>query len=261
MTHAELIEEFCKSQDLNIWMLWKEPTLGARQSRNSKPDVLAINKSWANYDVRAFEIKVKQSDLNQDVKKLKFENYRPWSHRISFVLGPDVKEDCLLPHPVGIIKWTKGGFHTKRSAPKVEAPTDMTKSWDMFHALNMGGSRFVKPSKYAQVKQAQEFLEIAKHKETWDDHYRITIKHLADAVKKAHEAHEGHDVIYQKVKRQFAEELKRILGIDHWGSLNTVKGLVETVYHDAHRKIDREIHTKFEKLFENLEIDKKEITQ
>lgn len=257
MTHNELIEEFCKSQDLSVWMLWKEPTLGAKQSRQSKPDVLAINKSWANYDVRAFEIKVKQSDLNQDVKKLKFENYRPWSHRISFVLGPDVKEDCLLPHPVGIIKWTKGGFHTKRSAPRVEAPMDMTKSWEIFHALNMGESRYAKPSRFEQVSKAKEFLEIAKHKERWDEDYKITIQHLKAAVKEASQSQESSEVIYEKVRKQFQSDLKRTLGINHYGSVDTIKRSLETIMYNASQNFNREVDNKITNLIQTIDVGEK----
>lgn len=254
MTHEQLILDFCgKFFDLNDTMVFKEPTLGIRSgNKTSKPDVLTINKSWANYEVRAFEIKVKQSDLNQDVKKLKFENYRPWSHRISFVLGPDVKEDCLIAHPVGIIKWTKGGFQTKRSAPIVEAPTDMTKSWDLFHALNMGDSRYQKPSRYEQISKAQQFLEIAKHRNLWQQDFRITIQHLKDHVTAAKNSDDAE--AYKKIKKKFSDDLKKLIQSSHWSEITDPKVLVEVVIKEELRKMHFSITEKFEKIIEKMEL-------
>jgi len=252
MTHDQLILEFCgKFFDLNDTMVFKEPTLGIRSgNKTSKPDVLTISKSWANFEVRAFEIKVKQTDLNQDVKKLKFENYRPWSHRISFVLGPDVKEDCLLAHPVGIIKWTKGGFQTKRSAPRIEAPVDMTKSWDLFHALNMGDSRYQKPSKFEQISKAQQFLEIANHKEQWSQSFRITISKLKEHVENAKTAQESS--IYRKIEKQFSDDLKKLLKSNHYSEITDIKRAFETVIYDEARNFHHNVNEKIDKIIERF---------
>lgn len=251
MTHNELILEFCKSLDQQEWMVFREPTLGMRSgNKTAKPDVLTINKSWANYEVRAFEIKVKQSDLNQDVKKLKFENYRPWSHRITFVLGPDIKEDLLLPHPVGIIKLTKGGFQNKRSAPRVEAPTDMTKSWDLFHALNMGDSRYQKPSKYEQISKAQEFLEIAKHRDRWNEDFRITIAELRNHVTAAKDAESSE--AYKKIKKKFSDDLKKIIKSTHYSEITDFKKALEVILQDELRSLHFSVNDKVENLIKSI---------
>ena len=235
-------------------MFFKEPTLGARSGNlTAKPDALSITKSWANYEVRAYEIKVKQSDLNQDVKKLKFENYRPWSHRLYFVLGEGVKEDVLIPHPVGIIKLTKGGFQMKRSAPRVQAPVDMTKSWDFFHALNMGESRYFKPSKFEQITQAQQFLEIARHKKSWGQSFRITIEMLKRHVDEAKAADDAMN--YDKIKKQFSADMKKLFKIDHWSEIVTAEDFVTSIFRTECYNMNDKVNKKLESLFEEMRKD------
>lgn len=260
MTHDELILKFLAAQDLNESMFFKEPTLGARAGNlTAKPDVLSITKSWANYEVRAYEIKVKQADLKQDVKKLKFENYRPWSHRLYFVLGEGLDESILEPHPVGIIKLTKGGFQTKRSAPRVAAPVDMTKSWDLFHALNMGESRYFKPSKYEQITKAQEFLEIARHKKSWGQSFRITIEMLKRHVEEAKASDDAQN--YDKIKKKFSADLKKLFKIEHWSDIVTAEDFVTSVFRAEMYNLNHRVSEKLEGLFEEMRKEDEKISK
>lgn len=249
MKHNELILEFCRQQDLSKWMLWTEPTLGANTDVCAKPDVLMISKSWANYEVRIIEVKVNQSDLNQDVKKLKFEKYNNWCHRVSFCLDAGLKEDILKDHPVGIIKLTKGGFHTKKAAPRLQNRTaDFTQSFDMFHALNMGGNRFDTQLRVDRVRQAREWLELAAHKGEFNRMFANTSKKFRDEMRALERAREKPIDIENTMRREFNDQIKKVLTLNSWRSPDEVGKFVAEIFNTCRDEFDKNLETRFKAL-------------
>lgn len=257
-SHNDLILEFCAAQDHSLWMVFKEPTLGVHSGRPAKPDVLMINKSWTNYDVRAFEIKVKQSDLKKDIKELKFEKYRAWSHRITFVLGPGLDDSELKDHPVGIIKWTEKGFQTKRAAPTHKhSGEDMTRHWHMFHALNMGGSRYYPDLRIDKVRQAKEWIEIHNHGGEFKESYRRMNYGLNQLIRKADEAKHSPEKIIEDVKKKFKEELHDKIGINYWRRSDSVKDIVCNILQEEIYAMTSAMNKKIDILKKELGLDEK----
>jgi hypothetical protein len=262
MTHDELISAYCKEGDHSHWMFWCEPTLGMHSERIAKPDILMINKSWSNYEVRIIEVKVSQSDLNQDVKSLKFEKYFPWAHRVSFLLGEGLKDDILKDHPVGIIKKTKTGFNTRKAAPRIKhqnLATDMTTSWDLFHALNMGETRYMQNLRIDRVRRANEWLELATHPKTWNERHRIHSKNLRNLIEKAQEAHESPEKVISGIKKKYQAELKKTLGLSSWADIDSSAELLNEVFRNCFYEFKRELSNKVEILEKEFEL-KNELT-
>lgn len=248
--HRELIEKFCHAQDHGTWMLWTEPTLGANTDVCAKPDVLMISKSWANYEVRIIEIKVQQTDLNKDVKALKFEKYFNWCHRVSFCLGEGLKDDVLKDHPVGIIKLTKGGFHTKKAAPRLQNRTaDFTQSFDMFHALNMGGFRFDNRLRVDRVRAAREHLELALHKQDYNNLYRRLGKQLEKKIDELRNLQrKTPEQIEQDLRHELLTQMKTAMQLNGWRTPEDLGQIVKQVFEVCRKEFDDNLERRLDAL-------------
>lgn len=240
MTHAELVMATARAQDHAQWMVWCEPVLGAHSrvedgsSGEARPDVLMIRKSWARYEVRIIEVKVTQSDLEQDVKKLKFEKYFPWCDRMSFMCGPGVKHESLIPHPVGIQRWSAKGAQTRRAPPLLKGRSaKMTQDFSMFHALNMNGGRFRHDSRDERIRSALTELENLEVIGKTTDLWKIRTGHLKSLVTAAQTAmrpaEEVEAVTRRETRDKYREDLKALMQINGWGSVGDIAAAIKTL--------------------------------
>lgn len=256
LTHDQLILEYCRQADKDRFMIWKEPTLGARKDIVAKPDILMMPKSWSSYEVRIIEVKVNQSDLDQDVKKLKFEKYFPWAHRVSFLVGEDLDDTCLIRHPVGIIRHKKGSFVHRRAAPLLNKThtADYTRDYEMFHALNMGESRFQSNMRIDRVREAHEWLELANHKLKWDEKYKIKSKELRDLCLKAQDLTQDIETRKKAIMNNYEKELRQKFGVSPWDKIDSVNDILKAQFNDSVNDMVADLKKKMEKLRTELGI-------
>lgn len=80
--------------------VWTDMQLGP--SGSCRPDVYAIAKSYAHFQVDAYECKVTASDLRHDLTAGKWQKYREYAHRVWFAL-PQGLSHADVPRECGII--------------------------------------------------------------------------------------------------------------------------------------------------------------
>lgn len=252
MTHADLVSATARGQDYGEYMIWKEPVLGVKTGEEARPDVLKIRKSWTNYDVHAYECKVRQADLDQDVKALKFEKYFPWCHRLSFVLGPGLDDSVLSAHPVGIIRYTERGLNTRRAAPRLKTAGGQTQSFEFFHALNMNDNRYRGNDRVDRIRSAREWLEEIGHGENWKKTYRAKGEELKELIRKASSV--SVDDIEARQRKRYAIALTKFLGIQYWSSfdLTTPEGMIQHICEHHAEKLGNAIRRDLDKLAAEL---------
>lgn len=232
--HRALVEQVARECfDPTKWMVWTEPTLGARRERMVKPDILAISKSWANYEVRVVECKVTQSDLDTELRTLKYEKSFPWCHRMSIAVGPGIKVDKTQGHPLGLIQWTRGGMRTKKAPPLLTTPGagENVRSWELFHALNMGETRFTpKDRLYRQLSRVEALRRLDLKKEGYEL-YGQAMGRIRDELKKLERARMSPDRAAEEARQQFRSELREFLGTSRWFNIDDpwtiIRGLVD----------------------------------
>lgn len=266
MTHKELVLATARAQDHGEWMVWTEPKLGSgirwhrddEKTLDCSPDVLLARKSWSRYEVRIIECKVKQSDLDQDVKNLKFEKYAPWCDRMSFIVGPGLKTDVLKDHPVGIMKMTANGPHTLRAPPRL-AGEKLHSSMAFFHALNMSDSRFWPRARYERTMDAVDQIGLLDLRKKWHEQQTIRMDYLRKLIEKAEQTRVPVERIQREERRKWWHQMQMLLELKEWRQpkdLQTaIRYLVENEMHNAQKSIEEKINALVECLGEEAHED------
>lgn len=79
---------------------WTNMQLGP--SGTCRPDVYAIAKSYAHFQVDAYECKVSTTDLRHDLTTGKWQKYRAYAHRVWFAVPKGLSIDDI-PRECGVI--------------------------------------------------------------------------------------------------------------------------------------------------------------
>lgn len=154
MTHKEAVESLAISLDPSKWCIFKEPVLSHRE--DGIPDVLCLRKSYSNFEIRVYEVKVSDEDLNRDLNSGKYTKYFNMAHKVYFALGPEVSkkaEERLKGEKVGVTRF-KTTWRTTQHAPRVSTNDNLLSPYD-YLALLMNGndvSAFRRISKLEQRK-------------------------------------------------------------------------------------------------------------
>lgn len=80
--------------------VWTNMQLGP--SGSCRPDVYCIAKSYAHFQVDAYECKVTASDLRHDLTEGKWQKYREYAHRVWFAV-PQGLSHADVPRECGVI--------------------------------------------------------------------------------------------------------------------------------------------------------------
>lgn len=120
MNHKELVEDLAFALRHHDKMVFRECHMGSSVLRGEVaiPDVLTIRKHYNHMDIRIYEVKASNGDLKGDLSRAKWEKYVEYCDRFFFAVGPDVDIEPLKRLPVGILKWTKGGWQRRQMSAK-----------------------------------------------------------------------------------------------------------------------------------------------
>lgn len=154
MNHREAVDSLAMSLDQTKWCIFKEPVLSHRE--NGIPDVLCLRKSYSNFEIRVYEVKVSDSDLNQDLNSGKFTKYFNMANKVYFAIGPEISkksEERLKGENVGVVRY-RTTWRTTKHAPSISKDKDLLSSFDYLALLMNGGdaSAFRRISRLEQRK-------------------------------------------------------------------------------------------------------------
>jgi len=247
MTHNEAVHSFARSLDTGLWLVYPEPHLA--NSTDGIPDVLAIRKSYANFEIRVYEIKISDNDLYQDIKKVKFEKYFKIAHRVYFALGPKVSkkaEEFAAQEQVGIVRF-KTVWRQKKHAPRVNNK-DFPLGYEDYLALLMNGKEMSKEfRRLSRMEVEKQNLLKTEIKEMYNvfrgnlgkklDEVRTEMNHLENL--------RDHNV------KKARDEIFRTLRV--WSVDNTNQDLLEEIMRETFRGFEDNFKKVMKEKFEALD--------
>lgn len=246
MNHREAVASLASSLDQQKWCIFKEPVLSHRD--NGIPDVLCLKKSYSNFEIRVYEVKVSDADLNSDLNEGKFTKYFNMAHKVYFALGPEVSkksEDRLKGEKVGVIRY-KTTWRTTQHAPRVSTGDDLLSCYDYLALLMNGGdiSAFRRISKLEQrkillLKGDIKELEYSKPK---------SLREAASELRK--ETRKLEDLKSFTVE-EARKQLLREAGI-YYSDKKFIEEIIERSLNEAHKKFKESFQHKAEEMLNTI---------
>lgn len=125
-------------------MVWTNTQLGPVGS--PRPDVFAVDKSFANFKADAYEVKVSVSDLRHDVTAGKWQKYRQYAHRVWFAIPKGLVSLDDIPRECGVIQRSEKGWRAARKPMAMVLNTLPVDAWiKLLIESNPGAPRRVEP--------------------------------------------------------------------------------------------------------------------
>ncbi len=121
-TGKELSEDLARTLQGENNMTWVNIPLGSVQMSSPQvADVLAINKSFTNAQLKIYEIKVDRGDFSGDVARGKYQGYFKSAHLVYFAVPQGlVKKDELPADGVGLIVRTESTWQVVKAARRTD---------------------------------------------------------------------------------------------------------------------------------------------
>jgi len=91
-------------------MVWEDIPVG--KAGSVRPDVLTIQKSFANPNPISYEIKVSVSDFRSDVTKAKWRNYLDFSYGVVFAVPKGLITKADIPNGCGLMTFNGQSWNT-----------------------------------------------------------------------------------------------------------------------------------------------------
>ena len=204
--HHDLIESLVDHFNTMMGFVCSEVTPGSTWfSRYSVPDVMRVRKSYANWDVQIYEIKVGRADFQSDIRTSKWKSYLESSSRFYFATPSEgvVRDKDEIPEGVGWIVRGKKGWSTRKT-PKIR---DFKPDVDMLLALLMSvDNKFQRMSGELDAdKKLKHSHNVIRNQLMHNRLYKVE-----EEIKRRREQ--------QLEFRSVRDQIQKILGvkIDHW---------------------------------------------
>jgi len=125
-TGKELAKDLARHLTSPTCMVWVEAPLGSVWQGVQRADVLAINKSYTNPNVRIYEIKVSRGDFFGDINRDKYTGYKKNAHQVYFAVPSKLIQVTELPQDgVGLIVRNESSWHVAKAARRIEYKLDV----------------------------------------------------------------------------------------------------------------------------------------
>jgi len=118
LTHREACFSLAEAKgtkfiEVPLGQVWFNRTSG-------QADVITVKPSYTRFNLDIFEVKVTRSDFLSDIKKGKYKKYLPYCNRLYFAILDGIATKDEIPEGVGLIKFSKNGWHTIKAPKKRE---------------------------------------------------------------------------------------------------------------------------------------------
>jgi hypothetical protein len=91
-----------------------------RRVKTPRADLVVCRPSYKKFCVSVFEIKVSRADFLSDIRSDKWRDYLPHCDRFYFAVCKGVLELSDIPPEAGLVVRGPNGWHTRKTAPKME---------------------------------------------------------------------------------------------------------------------------------------------
>lgn len=177
LTHRQLVNDLANHLEASDTIVFREPCIG--RGGSPMPDILRMRKSYTRTNISAYEVKASRSDLMQDVKNTKWENYLHVCDRFFFAIGNDFEYKDIIEHlPVGIIRRSKSGWTTPRAAPLNPHRQPLDEETSLALLMHQSNKHRPKESRLSKLEVEREILL----KDEVKNLYRLHNKKLADRI-------------------------------------------------------------------------------
>jgi hypothetical protein len=110
LSHDQLANNLATHLMSDDRMVWEDIPVG--KAGSVRPDVLTIQKSFANPNPISYEIKVSVSDFRSDVTKAKWRNYLDFSYGVVFAVPKGLVTKADIPNGCGLITFNGQSWNT-----------------------------------------------------------------------------------------------------------------------------------------------------
>lgn len=118
MNGKDLEKDLARFLENEHIMVWTQLPLGPVQMmRSGIADVVTAPRSFSNFWIRIYEVKISRADFQQDVRAEKYKRYFPHCSQLLFATPKGMITRAEIPDGCGLITLGPNGWRTQKMAP------------------------------------------------------------------------------------------------------------------------------------------------